>query len=409
MSRLIVLTLAGALLTFGFGGSVDAQNLPDGAAKETVKDACTACHSERTIVRTSGYSPEDWRKLTATMVDLKGHPDEAKIIGYLSEKFPPTKKYAPKLIDGPAKITFTEWVVPTLGQRARDPVEAPDRSIWWVGQWADIAGRIDPATEEIKEYALPAGAKPHSINIGPDGMVWYTGNKNATIGRLNPRTGQIKEFHTGDPNARDPHTAVFDKNGILWFTMQQSNRIGRLDPATGEIDIREMPTENSRPYGIKLDESGAPWVVCNGGNCIVRVDPETMKITEYNPSDSGTTIRRLDFDDEGNIWFVNSGLGRLGKFDPKTGKAKEWPSPSGPDSHPYAIAVVNGIVWYNESRKRPDALVRFDPKTEKFQSWAIPSGEFYAGIIRHMRPTRDGNLLIHQSSTNRIILVTIAK
>jgi hypothetical protein len=24
-----------------------------------------------------------------------------------------------------------------------------------------------------------------------------------------------------------------------------------------------------------------------------------------------------------------------------------------------------------------------------------------------MRPTRDGNLLIHQSSTNRIILVTI--
>jgi virginiamycin B lyase len=29
----------------------------------------------------------------------------------------------------------------------------------------------------------------------------------------------------------------------------------------------------------------------------------------------------------------------------------------------------------------------------------------YAGIIRHMRPTRDGNLLIHQSSTNRIIRV----
>jgi virginiamycin B lyase len=41
------------------------------------------------------------------------------------------------------------------------------------------------------------------------------------------------------------------------------------------------------------------------------------------------------------------------------------------------------------------------------QSWPIPSGNVHAGIVRHMRATRDGNLLIHQSSTNRIILVTL--
>jgi virginiamycin B lyase len=56
---------------------------------------------------------------------------------------------------------------------------------------------------------------------------------------------------------------------------------------------------------------------------------------------------------------------------------------------------------------RPDMLVRFDPQAETFQSWPIPSGGVYAGIIRHMRPTRDGNLLIHQSSTNCLIEVTI--
>lgn len=42
----------------------------------------------------------------------------------------------------------------------------------------------------------------------------------------------------------------------------------------------------------------------------------------------------------------------------------------------------------------------------RFQSRAIPSGEVHAGIVRHMRPTRDGNRLIHQSSTNRVLLVT---
>ena len=61
---------------------------------------------------------------------------------------------------------------------------------------------------------------------------------------------------------------------------------------------------------------------------------------------------------------------------------------------PYAIEVIDDIIWYNESNQRPDVLVRFDPKTEKFQSWAIPSG---VGIIRHMRETPDGNLTIHQT------------
>jgi streptogramin lyase len=73
---------------------------------------------------------------------------------------------------------------------------------------------------------------------------------------------------------------------------------------------------------------------------------------------------------------------------------------------PYAIEVIDDIIWYNESEQRPDALVRFDPKTEKFQSWAIPSG---IGIIRHMRATPEGNLVIHQSSTNTVGLVIIAK
>ena len=54
-----------------------------------------------------------------------------------------------------------------------------------------------------------------------------------------------------------------------------------------------------------------------------------------------------------------------------------------------------------------DPLVRFDPATETFQSWPIPSGGVFAGIARHIRPTRDGDLLIHQSATNRIIRVTL--
>lgn len=382
--------------------------LPEGAGKEQVESVCLACHRSREILNSSGYTREGWRELIGTMIDLSGASEvRDNITQYLATNFPPNKKRAPKLVAGSERVVFKEWQTPTLGSRSRDPVQAPDGMIWYAGQWTDLIGRINPKTGEIKEYRLPARAKPHTVTVDAKGNVWYMGNGNATIGYLDPRTEKITEYKMPDPAAKDPHSAIFDAKGVLWFTMQVSNGVGRLDPATGEIKVVFMTTPNSRPYGIKVSPvDGAPWFACNGRGCIVRIDPATMALTEVKVPGDKATVRRLVFDRDGTIWYVNSGEGRLGRYDPKTGGIKEWPSPSGPKSHPYAIAIVDGIVWYNESYQRPDTLVRFDPRTESFQSWPIPSGKVYAGIIRHMRVTREGNLLIHQSSTNRVILVT---
>lgn len=382
--------------------------LPDGDGREAVQAMCSSCHAVSRIESSMGYSREHWMALMDTMVDLSDDPDRQLLIAdYLAKNFPPNHQRTATLIDGDVKINFKEWVVPTLGQRARDPVQAPDGSIWWVGQWGNLMGRIDPKTGGMKEYALPDGAMPHSVTPDNEGGMWYMGNKNATVGRLDPITGDIKIYDMPDSKARDPHTGVFDKHGILWFTLQHSNRIGRLDPGSGDIRIKELPTPGSRPYGIKVTDSGDVWAACNGSNCLVKVDAETMDIQEVKLPHKDTKVRRLDIAADGMIWYVNSGRGRLGRYNPENGDMKEWPSPSGPRSHPYAIEVLNGIVWYNESGVRPDVLVRFDPVTETFQSWAIPSGDFYAGILRHMRPTKDNDLLIHQSGTNRIIRVEI--
>ncbi len=398
-------------LSFGIAvlavSGVLAQGLPDGPARSLVEGTCTACHSERNITYSSGYSEADWKELSSTMVDFSADPAmRDELARYLAAHFPPNTRRAAKLVPGPRQITFREWVVPTLGQRSRDPVEAPDGSIWWAGQWGNLIGRIDPETGEMVEYPLPDSAMPHSVTPDAAGNIWYTGNKNGTMGKLDPATGEITEYKMPDPAARDPHTAVFDAAGILWFTLQQSNMIGRLDPATGDVRLVTMPTPRSKPYGIKVDADGHLWVACNGSNCLVKVDPETMDLTEVKLPIPATTVRRLDIAEDGIIWYVNSSQGRLGRYDPATGDIREWPSPSGPKSHPYALVVADGAVWYNESGVRPDPLVRFDPETETFQSWPVPSGGVYAGIIRHMRTDRNGNLLIHQSGTNRIIRVT---
>src|SRR3546814_11594022 len=128
--------------------------------------------------------------------------------------------------------------------------------------------------------------------------------------------------------------------------------IGRLDPASGEITLVTPPTPDSRPYGIKIDKDGNPWVACNGSNCLLKVDPATMQLTEVKLPGEGTKVRRLDIADDGNIWYVNSTLGKLGRYDPASGAIQEWDSPSGPDSHPYANAVIDGRGRYSTEERR---------------------------------------------------------
>ena len=372
--------------------------LPEGEGKQLVELACYSCHSAFNIVTSAGYSsPEEWKHVFSAMVRLSDAQADT-IAAYLAEHFPADATRQPVLIPGETRINIREWVAPTLGQRSRDPVEAPDGSIWWTGMWASLVGRLDPATGAMEEYKLPLAARPHSIVPDADGNIWYTGNSNATIGKLDPKTGLVREYQT---QARDPHSATFHPNGKLYFTAQGANMLGRLDPETGELT--EVDSE-ARPYGIQVGRDGRVWVAFNGTNKIGAMDPETMAIRYYDIPNDASRIRRLGLDSNGIVWFVNSTQGKIGRLDPATGAIRQWDSPSGPTSHPYAIAVIDDKVWYNESGMRPDALVRFDPATEKFQSWAIPSG---VGIVRNMWVTRDGNLLIHQSSSNRIGLVEI--
>ena len=372
--------------------------LPDGDGKELLQTVCFACHPAFNILGSAGYdSVEEWKAVFGTMVKL---PDaQANTIGsYLAEHFPAKPARKPKLVPGDVEIEITEWQAPTLGQRARDPVEAPDGSIWWTGMWASLVGRLDPATGTMEEFKLPVTARPHSIVAADDGNIWYTGNSNGTIGKLNPASGEITQYTT---QASDPHTATFHPNGKLYFTAQNSNMLGVLDPETGAL--KEVQTE-PRPYGIKVAKNGTLFVAYNGTNKIGAVDPETLDVRYFEIPNAASRIRRLDIASDGIVWYVNSTQGKVGRLNPATGEIKEWDSPSGPQSSPYALAVIDDKVWYNESGMRPDTLVRFDPATEKFQSWAIPSG---VGIVRNMAVTKDGNLLIHQSSTNKIGLVKI--
>jgi len=389
-------------------------NLPEGEGKALVETFCVACHNTNYVNRVGGYSRDHWEELVLSMVDLEGAPQLGTIVDYLAENFPSTGDRLPTLVEGPVTVAFENWKVPTLGQMARDPVEAPDGMIWWVGQYAagNLVGRLNPDTGEMKEFPLPVGSNPHSVTPGDDGYIWVSGNGNATIIRLDPATEEMKIYPMPDPTARDPHTMVFDTDGIMWFSSQFGNMIGRLDPSVddGNIQLMAMPVENSRPYSLKFDPNGDLWVNCRNSPCLYRVDTDTMDVRTYAMAHPSSWARRLAITSDGMVWYGDTVRGTIARLNPETEEVTEWPSPSGANSEPYFMEVIDDVIWYDESGKRPDALVRFDPKTEAFQSWVIPSEQgFYGAIARHGRATSDGDLLLHQGSSNNIMRINISE
>src|ERR1700736_1277391 len=382
--------------------------LPDGSAKAAVQEKCIICHDLRNIVN-SNKSREDWDN-TVNMMRSAGAPinDEqaGQIKAYLMASFPEKPRPKPAVINGPIQLKFQAWTVPTAGSRPHDPLATPDGALWWSGQFANRLGRLDPKTGEMKEYPIPVLCGPHGLINDNDGNIWYGGNWGGHIGKLDVKTGEYKIYPLPDPKAKDPHTPLFDRDGYLWFSVQNGGFMGRLDPKSGDIKLMQPAgSPGQMPYALRFLSDGVqPWFSYWGTNKIATVDPKTLKVTEFVLPDPKTRIRRMGATSDDMIWYGDWSNGKLSRFNPKTGEVKSWEGPSGPQSQPYGMTVINDVIWYVESNPRPNNLVRFDPKTEKFQTWEIPQG---GGIVRHMMPTRDGNIAMAMSGLSKVAIVEI--
>ena len=191
--------------------------------------------------------------------------------------------------------------------------------------------------------------------------------------------------------------------------LQNSNMVGRLDPESGDIKLVTLSRAELQALRHQDRRRGQSLVLVQRSAVSLQDQPGELW-TDRNQA----AARRHDGAPpryrRGRHDLVRQlGHGRLGRYNPKTGDIKEWPSPSGPKSHPYAIVVVDGIVWYNESGMRPDPLVRFDPRPRRSRVGRSRRAISTLASSGTCGPTKDGSLLIHQSSTNRIMQVTVQR
>src|SRR5262245_40664465 len=103
----------------GRGGRGGQVTLPDGPGKASVEAYCTRCHNLGNIVNSGGFTKQGWEELTSTMIEMPA--DQRSVIAdYLAKNFPEQPRPPAVLIPGPAKVSFKEWDLPTLGSRPHD-------------------------------------------------------------------------------------------------------------------------------------------------------------------------------------------------------------------------------------------------------------------------------------------------
>ena len=161
----------------------------------------------------------------------------------------------------PVDFVMQEYPV-TRGQGPHDVAPARDGGVWYTAQLSGELGWLDPRFGVVKAIKLGAGSAPHGVIVGPDGAAWVTdGGLNAIL-RVDPSTNEVKRFPlpADRPNA-SLNTATFDRDGTLWFT-GQNGIFGRLDPRSGAIAAFDMgsrpaPTETSTTRLLRAAMSAA--------------------------------------------------------------------------------------------------------------------------------------------------------
>ncbi len=297
---------------------------------------------------------------------------------------------------GPAEVV-REFAVPA-GSRPHDVAPARDGGVWYTAQGSGDLGHLDPSSGRTRHISLGDRSAPHGVIVGPDGAPWITAGGINAIVRVDPASGQVRRFPLPERTAyANLNTAAFDGRGVLWFT-GQSGVYGRLTPSTGRVEVFDAP-KGRGPYGITTTPAGAVYYASLAGNHIARINTETGAATVIEPPTPGQGARRVWSDSQGRIWVSEWNAGQVGLYDPATGRWREWRLPG---SRPMAYAVFvdsQDKVWVSDWGA--NALVRFDPAREVFDAFPLPSAQAFVRQILG----RPGEVWGAESGVDKLVVI----
>jgi virginiamycin B lyase len=301
-----------------------------------------------------------------------------------------------------AQAQESKYYAVPKGDFPHDVAAGPNGEVWYAGQGAGVAGRLNPKSSDIERILLGKNSAPHGVIVGPDGAAWFTdGGQNAIV-RVDAASKAVQRWQLpSEKPYANLNTAAFDGKARIWFT-GQSGVYGRLDPRTSEMKVWDAP-KGRGPYGIAATPKGDIWFVSLAGSFLANVDLESGAPSVYEPPTKGQGARRVWSDSQGRLWISEWNTGNVALYDPAAKSWKEWKLP-GDNPRAYAVWVdPDDKVWLSDWTA--NAIVRFDPVTEKFESF--PSDRPGANVRQLLGRKGESSIecWIAESGTERIRVI----
>ncbi len=120
----------------------------------------------------------------------------------------------------------------------------------------------------------PTAKDPHTLTIDhQSGILWFTVQQANMIGRLDPKTGEVKLVTAPTPKSR-PYGILINSKGVPVFCAFGTNKLATIDPKTMAIKEYALPNAGSRPRRIALTDDDAIWYADFSRGYLGRFDPD---------------------------------------------------------------------------------------------------------------------------------------
>jgi streptogramin lyase len=356
---------------------------PDGPGLAVAERTCIVCHGGN-FLPSFHLNTKQWDAFIGRMMRPEKRlvsitsQERKELAEYLGNHFGPNSDSRTLKIDVEIPLDedalstamFIEYLLPE-GRSAHDPAIDHEGNVWYSDMTVPTSiGKLDPRTAEITNYDLPYPTSyPEGLIVDKLGYVFWCEPGGGVIARLDPRTNKMDRFPHGVPNGR-AHTPVEDANGDIWFTLIVGNSIGKWDRETETIQVWEVPTSDTLPYGIVVKDERI-WFAEFFRGGVGMFNAKTEQFTEYPTLVQPGSVRRVGIDSDGQtVWYGVFNQGKLGKLDIKTGQQVEYDLL--PKSGPYGVKLdADDIVWTSDGLLGGE-LIRFDPKTKKTTYYPVP-------------------------------------
>ncbi len=209
----------------------------------------------------------------------------------------------------------TEYKMPN--EKTDDPHSAVFDArgvLWFTVQAGNMVGRLDPKTGKIDLKEVPTdSAMPYGIQINSKGVPILCELGANKMGSIDPKTLTIKEYVL--PASARPRRLAIAADDTVYFTDFKSGRLGVLSTSTGAVQMFASPGgAESNPYGITITPDGMVWYSESGvkPNTIIRFDPKTETFARANIPSGGGVVRNMAATRDGRVYIACSGVDKVG-------------------------------------------------------------------------------------------------